>query len=1149
MESKKPELDEALSSTYILQDPEMGDIRPRHDGASSSRGHESESPEQDIDRISDAFYTFYEPSPASDANLDIFFFHGLECEGADAQDAHLLTWKTSGGKEEIWPQKWLSKDFPQARIISVRYDCFMKQTDTGGRMDLYLIGENLVQEIGWAREYGDHRPVILVGHGFGGVVIKKLCVYAQNKIEKSVGGIKMSLLLESIRGFFFYATPHLGMQGIEPQAKGEGALVRWMRTLNSDSSRLHEAFSEMWQTRRHHWTIYGLGGTEDFIGGVERRVQLGRKPLLMVPKLTVGVDALLTQILEKHIVDHKFVGFCGMGGAGKTTLSKLVFNKAFTRFEYCCFVEEIKLISGTKDEVKRKIWEKMRHHGVPVRSASGSSGGDRWYQVNGRSLLVIFDDVEDTDHVKLLKEIAHDNGMEESRFILTSRDVSCLEDCRPEYEVHICTLDSLQYEDANKLFITYAFPEVQEPPESFKLVVEQVVDGCGGLPLTLEVLGNYLKGKSIEKWKEIPVALRECDKVASLEEKVWSKLQLSYDRLPEEGLKQMFLDIATFFLFNERFDPDDAIMAWDSLFGNAHNRLQILEDRALVRTRHEKIGYTKVQRFYMHEHLRRMGQRIGRLAGRSVDESLFFKEASPKLNAIRYMELYLPYDQHRCRRCRNRECPLPSTLVLFRSGLDGTHDFLISPGAGGNYPDNKKGTLTLTRWCRRVLFRLKETGKSAICAGAGGNYWSRKGILSLSRYASLVKLDLLFCRNVDLGGMNELRSLRVFKICRCNAVQNWPTSLRELKHLERLDLEAIDEPFDIPTTIGDLTNLQHLSIKGCKVRSVPSSFQSLTSLRHLEVDEIVGQQPVQNIIGSFRQLQVLHLACWRLVGLGDALQELTSLKKLTLRCEGILELPDTLGDLTGLEKLDLSFPQLTGSGRLPEAIRQQSHLQSLSLFNVKKLATLPEALGNLHSLRELRIETCEFVSLPEGLGQLSSLRDLTIRYCGNLKMLPETIGDLSSLTSLQLHGVALHSVPESLGRLSCLTHLTVIYCEDLKTLPETIGDLSSLTSLDLSGSGLHSLPESLGRLSRLTSLDLSHCRYLKTIPETIGNLTKLRNLDLSESAVHSLPDTLGGLSKLEIYISECRSLELSPNLLEKFRLEETGGIIKKLVAK
>ncbi|KAL3675289.1 hypothetical protein R1sor_025237 [Riccia sorocarpa] len=369
---------------------------------------------------------------------------------------------------------------------------------------------------------------------------------------------------------------------------------------------------------------------KNFIGEVERRVQLGRKPLLMVPEMTVGVDTLLAQILGKHIVDHNFVGFCGMGGVGKTTLSKLVFNKIYAKFEYCCFVEEIKNISGTKDEVKKKIWEKMRHHGVPVRSASGSFGGDEWYQVNGRLLLVVFDDVETADHVKLLKEIAYDNGVEDSRFILTSRDVSCLQDCGPEYEVHICMVDNLQYEDASKLFITYAFPGQQEPPEPFKLVVRQVVDGCGGLPLTLEVLGNYLKRKDIEKWEEIPVALRECDKVASLEEKVWSKLQLSYDRLPE-GVKQMFLEIAAFFLFNYEFDADDAIMAWDSLFGNVHNRLQILEDRALVRSRHEKRGFDgKVQkRFYMHEHLRRMGQRIGRLEGRSVqfghDELLAFK--------------------------------------------------------------------------------------------------------------------------------------------------------------------------------------------------------------------------------------------------------------------------------------------------------------------------------------------------------------------------------------------------------------------------------------------------------------------------------------------------------------------------------------------
>ncbi|KAL3698320.1 hypothetical protein R1sor_012396 [Riccia sorocarpa] len=588
VEIKKPEFDEALSSTYRRQDSSMGNKPSRLDGASSSRCHEAESLQEGIQKISDALYIFYEPKPAESANLDIFFFHGLECEGADVRDAHILTWRSTGRKEETWPQKWLPEDFPQARIISVSYDCSTKQTETDGKMDLDLTGENLVQEIGWARKHCSHRPVILVGHGFGGVVLKKLCVNAQEKKGNSEFGKDMDMLLESIRGFFFYSTPHLGIEGMPPPAENEGLLLRWMRMLNSKSARLHGTFSSIWMARRYRWTIFSLGEVEstlerhglrvpeasarfgdnyitvpgdhfsvcrpfdrnnnkyvhlrNLIEDVQRQAELERKQPLLLPEVVVGVDGVLTGILGNHIRDHKFVGFFGMGGVGKTTLAKVMFNKIYARFEFSCFVEEVKLLSGTKDEVKKKIWEKMCRHGVPVIDASGSGAG-AWYQVTGKPLLLVSDDVQDPAHIKLLQEIAHDNRMGKSRFILTSRDINRLRDCG--HEIHVCRLDGLEFEDAKRLFITYACPDQQEPPESFRQVVKEVVDGCGGLPLTIEVLGNYLRDKEMEHWEEIPAALRECDQVADLEEKVWAKMQLSYDRLPGNGVKHMFLEIAS----------------------------------------------------------------------------------------------------------------------------------------------------------------------------------------------------------------------------------------------------------------------------------------------------------------------------------------------------------------------------------------------------------------------------------------------------------------------------------------------------------------------------------------------------------------------------------------------------------------------------
>ncbi|KAL2623506.1 hypothetical protein R1flu_003711 [Riccia fluitans] len=194
-------------------------IVPHAEWNRSSSHHQSQPlPESVEQMMSDGLYKFYEPPLAHDATLDIFFFHGLECEGSNLRDAYKSSWTST------------------------------EQTDTDGRMDLHQIVENLMHEIKWARKEHDfHRPVILVGHGFGGIVVKNLCTYAHNKKEKSVGGSDMSMFLDSIRAFFFYAMPHLGAEGIEAPAEREGPLLKWMRVLNSDSLRLHEAFSELWR--------------------------------------------------------------------------------------------------------------------------------------------------------------------------------------------------------------------------------------------------------------------------------------------------------------------------------------------------------------------------------------------------------------------------------------------------------------------------------------------------------------------------------------------------------------------------------------------------------------------------------------------------------------------------------------------------------------------------------------------------------------------------------------------------------------------------------------------------------------------------------------------------------------------------------------
>ncbi|KAL2623599.1 hypothetical protein R1flu_003804 [Riccia fluitans] len=589
MKRTRSELIEASSNKYNHQVSARGSRRPQLEDASSSICHQSQPSPESVQQMSDGFYKFYEPDPAHAATLDIFFFHGLECEGSNLRDAHISSWRSTSEQEEVWPQKWLPEDFPQARIISVCYDSCTKQTDTDGRMDLHQIVENLMHEIKWAQ-----------------------------------------------------------------------------------SSRLHEAFSELWRARSYRWTIFGLGEVESTPGSkrgrihvreassrfgddyitvssdhfsvckpsdrnsnkyqhlkhliedVQKRVELERSQSLMVPKVTVGVDVLVTEVLGKHLHEHRFVGFSGLGGVGKTTLAKIIFNKVCAKFEFTCFMEEIKLISGTKEDIKKKVWEKMYHHGRPVQSSSESSR-DGWYQVVGKSMFLVFDDIEDHRHVDLLQEIADSNGMGESRFLLTSRNTQRLRGCE---DVHIILLDCLDDQDAKKLFTTYAFPN-QEPPESFEGVIQEIVVGCGGLPLTLEVLGKYLRSESKEEvWAEIPIVLRKCEDIADLEQRVWDKLKLSYDKLPGDEVKNMFLDIACFFSIDHydlrpffwSWRANDAMKAWSVTDRIAHNRVKLLEERSLLKVSHSKDheGFDYME-FHMHEHVKSMGQRIAQQEGRSYN--------------------------------------------------------------------------------------------------------------------------------------------------------------------------------------------------------------------------------------------------------------------------------------------------------------------------------------------------------------------------------------------------------------------------------------------------------------------------------------------------------------------------------------------------
>jgi hypothetical protein len=147
--------------------------------------------------------------------VDVIFVHGLQLW--NHKTAYETTWVSQVNEEGckrmkvLWPREWLPSEqldgFKEARILSVSYNSLPY-----GLSDLTLqnTAKALVREFVDVEKVGQRRPVILVGHSLGGLIIKMICNEA---IDKNLGNANMQQyvsFLSNIRGIFCYATPHKG---------------------------------------------------------------------------------------------------------------------------------------------------------------------------------------------------------------------------------------------------------------------------------------------------------------------------------------------------------------------------------------------------------------------------------------------------------------------------------------------------------------------------------------------------------------------------------------------------------------------------------------------------------------------------------------------------------------------------------------------------------------------------------------------------------------------------------------------------------------------------------------------------------------------------------------------------------------------------
>jgi hypothetical protein len=134
------------------------------------------------------------------------------------------------------------------------------------------------------------------------------------------------------------------------------------------------------------------------------------------------------------------------------------------------------------------------------------------------------------------------------------------------------------------------------PIEDFNDICMKIIKACGGLPLSLKVLGSFLCNiKELEMWEGALSTLKSGQSFTggNDNEKLWIKLRISYDHLDEQH-KNMFLDIACFF---GGLKINTICRVWSRDYLHPKFRLQNLQHRSLIQWIEGGI-------LYIHEQLR-----------------------------------------------------------------------------------------------------------------------------------------------------------------------------------------------------------------------------------------------------------------------------------------------------------------------------------------------------------------------------------------------------------------------------------------------------------------------------------------------------------------------------------------------------------------
>lgn len=809
-------------------------------------------------------------------------------------------------------------------------------------------------------------------------------------------------------------------------------------------------------------------------------------------------DEMIKFLLSRNGNDNQVpvVSIVGLGGMGKTTFAKLVYNEHVIEEHFdlkaWVHVSEPLDVAGLTKHILKSF-----HPSSDNESVINILQQRLQQRLSGKKYLLVLDDIWNKNEESIEQLLLPFNhGFSGSKIIVTTRDKEVANVLK---SIKLFDLQQLEKNDCWSLFLTHAFrgKNACEYP-NFESIGKKIVDKCGGLPLAVKTLGQLLRKKfSQHEWMKILETDMWC--LFDGDNNINPVLRLSYHNLPSNQ-KRCFA-YCSIFRKGYRFRKDELIKLWmaegllkccgtdkcEEELGN-----EILGDLVSI-SFFQQSSYRKFRRYH-HEFV--MHDLVNDLA-KSVSGGFCMQIEGARMEGI-------------FERTRHIRCSLQINCV----------DKLLKPIC------ELKGLRSLILEGYRAMFMSNNVQHDLF-----------------SRLKCLRMLSFRYCGLLEL--VDEISNLKLLRYLDLSSTEitRLPDTICMLYNLQTLLLKDCCKLTELPSKFSKLIHLRHLELPFRYIKKMPENIGNLNSLQTLPyfiVEEHDGSD-----IKELEKLNHLH-GTIHIKGLGKVIDPADAVTANLKDKKYLEEIQMTFNG--GKEEID-DGSIVENSVSVLEALQPNSNLKMLIIkkYNGNKFPNWVRGC-HLPNLISLELQYCGLCFHLPLLGQLPLLKELSISVCKGIKIIGEefygnnsTNVPFKSLEVLEFESMINWEEWFCLEGFPLLKTLSLRYCPKLKrALPQRLPSLLTLEICDckeLEASALMG-----GLPSNLRYLEISNCPKLIASREEWGlfQLNFLKEFRVSDEFENAesfpeenlLPPTLKSL-----HLKKCSKLRVMnykglPNSLE-----------------